>query len=73
MRQKKALLQFATMIKVLAVTGMRRSELCGLFWDDIDFDNKVINIRRSLLYVAKDGKVLGRTKTYQHSSADIGA
>lgn len=27
-------------------TGMRRNELLGLAWDDIDFENKVVRVRR---------------------------
>lgn len=30
-------------------TGMRKSEILGLQWKDIDFDKKVIHVRRSLL------------------------
>jgi integrase len=31
-------------------TGMRKSEILGLQWKDIDFDNNLIYIQRSLLY-----------------------
>lgn len=42
---------------VLAVnTGMRIGELMGLKWSDIDFDKKILNVRRSLCYFRKDGK-----------------
>lgn len=33
---------------VLLLTGMRIGEFSGLQWDDVDFENKVINIRRTL-------------------------
>jgi integrase len=34
---------------VLAIqTGMRRGELLGLKWDDIDFDTPNVRVRRSL-------------------------
>lgn len=33
------------------VTGMRRSELLGLQWPDIDFQNNLLHVRRSLVKV----------------------
>lgn len=37
---------------LLAVaTGMRRGELCGLRWEDVDFNSCSVNIRRSLVMV----------------------
>ncbi|MFD1929602.1 tyrosine-type recombinase/integrase [Sporosarcina siberiensis] len=32
-------------------TGMRRWEILGLKWSDIDFDKEVIQVNRSLAYV----------------------
>lgn len=33
---------------LLAITmGLRRGEICGLSWNDIDFDNNLVNIRHS--------------------------
>ena len=29
-------------------TGMRPGELCALTWEDVDFENKVINVRHSI-------------------------
>lgn len=43
-------------VYVLALeTGMRIGELCGLQWDDIDFDKKKLEVKRTLCYVRKDG------------------
>ncbi|MDQ2905263.1 MAG: site-specific integrase [Chloroflexota bacterium] len=43
-------------IIVLALTtGMRRGELLGLKWQDIDFDRKVLKVRRTLDYYAGHG------------------
>lgn len=45
-------------------TGIRESELRGLKWNDIDFDNQIIHIRRSLIYNSRSGKfVESPTKT----------
>ena len=48
---------------VLAVhTGMRRGELLGLKWEDVDLENATIRVRRTL--TRKDtGYVLGNPKT----------
>ena len=45
------------MIQVAMVTGLRVSEILGLRWDDIDFKQCIINVRRSIV-----GKDLGETK-----------
>lgn len=36
------------------MTGMRRGEILGLKWEDIDFENKKINIRHNLCIVNND-------------------
>ena len=55
-------IQNSTMIKLLLYTGMRRGELCGLTWEDIDFEKSVIHIRRSSLYLADKGIFEDETK-----------
>ena len=30
---------------------MRPGELCALTWEDIDFENKVINVKHSVFFV----------------------
>jgi integrase len=47
-----------TMVVVAAVTGLRRGEIVGLRWEDIDFERGVICIRRSLV-----DQVVGEPKT----------
>ncbi|WP_347562979.1 tyrosine-type recombinase/integrase, partial [Clostridium sp. MD294] len=42
------LLQNRTLITLLVYTGMRRGEILGLKWSDIDFHNNTITIQREL-------------------------
>ena len=44
-----------TFLLIALHTGMRRGEIAGLMWDDIDFDSKIIHIRRNA--------VMGRYET----------
>lgn len=38
-----------TLVITAAVTGLRRGELIGLKWEDVDFDSSKINVTRSLV------------------------
>ncbi|WP_339101753.1 site-specific integrase [Candidatus Enterococcus clewellii] len=50
-------------------TGMRIGEISGLKWSDIDFENNVIHVRRTLLRISCEGEkarttlILGSPKT----------
>jgi len=35
-------------------TGMRAGEICGLQWDDVDFENKLIRVKRTMIYINKN-------------------
>ncbi len=48
---------------LLLLTGIRRGELCGLEWSDIDFKNKTMSIMRSSLYSPEKGIYTKETKT----------
>lgn len=37
-------------IKIMLLTGVRNGELHGLRWEDIDFEKKVVHVRRNRLY-----------------------
>lgn len=53
---------------VLSWTGCRINELLALTWQDIDFQNEIIHVRRSLSYKKVDGKyqfMVKRPKTKQ--------
>ncbi len=47
-------------------TGLRVGELCGLTWNDIDFDNAVLSVKRTVQRVSKNGKsqvIIGTPKS----------
>lgn len=47
-------------------TGLRVGELCGLKWEDIDFDNAVLSVKRTVQRVSKNGKsqvIIGTPKS----------
>lgn len=58
----KESMQHQVIVKLLLFTGMRRGELCGLEWKDIDFERAVITVRRSSLYLPGKGVFEDETK-----------
>lgn len=44
-------------------TGLRASEVCGLTWDNIDFENKTLSVNKILLYKSSKNIVLQSPKT----------
>lgn len=58
-------LKYKTAIMLMLYTGVRRGELCGLNWDDIDFKNGIIHITKELLYTPSKGVYEDTTKTRQ--------
>ena len=55
----------APLVHIAAMYGLRRSELLGLQWDSIDFENGFLTIRHT---VAKVTKVVTKDKTKNASS-----
>ncbi len=43
--------------------GFRRAELCGLTWDNIDFENQVVSVRKTLNYISGQELQLDTPKT----------
>lgn len=46
-----------------AVTGLRRGEVLGLHWEDVDFEARTVRIRRTLVEVEGQALLQQRTKT----------
>lgn len=82
--EKKELQQFLKAVKkdedlkayimfyILAFTGLRRGELFGLQWQDINFNNKTLSVERNLIYNEKDKKFEFSTPKTSSSRRTIG-
>ncbi|MBS6475099.1 MAG: site-specific integrase [Clostridiales bacterium] len=46
---------YKTFVTLLLFSGLRRGEACGLEWQDIDFENNLLYVRRNTLYTPKKG------------------
>lgn len=51
------------MFTLFLYSGIRRGELCGLTWGDVDFDTGIIDINKSTLYLPDKGVFDDTTKT----------
>lgn len=51
-----------TAVRLLLFTGMRRGELLGLKWSDLDFDGCILSVCRSLQYIPNVGVFEDETK-----------
>jgi integrase len=56
-------MQYKIAITLLLYSGMRRGELLGLEWTDLDFENRIVNISRTSQYIAGQGIFTKGTKT----------
>lgn len=56
-------MQYRVMVSLLILTGMRRGELCGLEWKDIDFEKQSLSICRSSQYIGNAQFITKEPKT----------
>lgn len=56
-------IQWRVSVKTILMTGMRRGELCGLNWEDIDWDKGKMHIQRSYSECPHAGMKLKEPKT----------
>lgn len=54
--------EYKTAIRLLLFTGLRRGEVLGLEWSDVDFDNAILQVCRSSLYLPEKGVFEDETK-----------
>jgi integrase len=55
----------AAAIFVSATTGLRRGELCGLRWSDLDLQARTLTVARSVKHNDGPGWAVGATKTHK--------
>ena len=56
-------MQYRTIVTLAVFTGMRRGELCGLEWKDIDFEKHTITICRTSQYIGNQQLITKEPKT----------
>lgn len=56
-------LKYRLFFTMVLYTGFRRSEMLGLEWKDIDWENRIISVRRTSNYTAERGIYTDTTKT----------
>ena len=55
--------KFYPLFALAIATGMRESEILGLYWEDIDFINSKIKIQRSVQYIIGKGMIITDLKS----------
>lgn len=50
-------------VLIALMGGLRRSEVMGLTWQDVNFDNSLIHIQHVIVHTAKKGDIKKRPKT----------
>ncbi len=56
--------EMSSIIAVAALTGLRRGELCGLRWSDVDWSESALTVRRSI-WQTPEGWGVKEPKTHQ--------
>jgi hypothetical protein len=51
--------RLAPLWRMLAMTGMRRGEACGLRWEDVDLEKGRLSVRRALIPTAPTERLTG--------------
>ena len=63
--ERRELPVLAAAIFVAATTGLRRGEMCGLRWSDIDLQARTLTVARSVKHNDGPGWMVGATKTHK--------
>lgn len=68
---EKEPLRWRVFILIMADTGIRRGECCGLRWNDIDWRNNTIDISSNAGYTAMKGVYVTTTKNTRSRVVDV--
>ncbi len=60
---QKAPLKYQCYFILMLYSGLRRGEMAGLTWKDIDFDNCIISIDKALYHISNKGTALDTPKS----------
>ena len=60
---EKADIKYVVFYLIAIFTGLRKGEILGLEWSDIDFDNCIISVNRTSLYSVNKGTFTDTPKT----------
>lgn len=60
---EKEPLKYNLYIKMAVLSGLRRGEMLGLKWEDIDFERRLITVNKTVQYVPGKGTFVDTTKT----------
>jgi len=58
-------LKYKAIIMLILYSGLRRAEVCGLNWEDINFENNILHVKRNVIYTPATGVIEDTTKTKQ--------
>lgn len=58
-------IKYKLALNLLIFSGLRRGEIGGLKWSDIDFEDTIITVKRALKYVSGEGLFEGEPKTFK--------
>lgn len=56
-------LRYKTFFYLLAYSGLRKSEMLGLEWSDVDFDNCIVSVNRTSNHTSRHGTYTDTPKT----------
>ena len=62
-------IKYRAAVMLILYTGLRRGELCGLNWNDVDMTNGIVNVDKELLYTPSRGLYEDTPKTKQSNRA----
>ncbi len=64
-------MKYKVAVYIAIFTGMRRGEILGLEWGDIDFDKRQIHLERTSVYTETNGVIEKDTKTHVARTVSI--